>query len=56
MTGTGQGCVNQTGPFLWSAPSFDRIDLGWESCQTDDARNLWIDDVAISTTKIGCPP
>ena len=56
MTDTGQGCVNQPATFPWSAPSFERIDLGWESYQADDARTIWIDDVAISTEKIGCPP
>jgi hypothetical protein len=55
MTGTGQGCVNQAATYPWSAPSFDRIDLGWESYQADDARTIWIDDVAIGTEKIGCP-
>jgi hypothetical protein len=55
MNGTGQGCVNQPATFPWSAPTFDRIDLGWESYQADDARAIWIDDVAIGTQKIGCP-
>jgi hypothetical protein len=56
VTGTGQGCVNQPATFPWSAPNFERIDLGWESYQADDARTIWIDDVALSTEKIGCPP
>ncbi|HEY4104581.1 MAG TPA: hypothetical protein VGM44_11855, partial [Polyangiaceae bacterium] len=51
MNGTGQGCVHEDATFAWSAPSFDRIDLGFESYQADDARNLWIDDVAIGTQK-----
>ncbi len=55
MDGMGQGCVHQTEPYTWAAPSFDRIDIGWESYQADDARNLWIDDVAIGADKIGCP-
>ena len=55
MNGMGQGCVNQTDPYTWAAPSFDRIDLGWESYQADDARNLWLDDVAIGTERMGCP-
>lgn len=55
MNGTGQGCVHEDATFTWSAPSFDRIDLGFESYQADDARNLWIDDVAIGTQKLGCP-
>lgn len=55
MTTTGQGCVNQPAAFPWSAPTFDRIDLGWESYQADDARTIWIDDVAIGTKQLGCP-
>jgi hypothetical protein len=56
MTGTGQGCVNQPATFPWTAPRVERIDLGWESYQADGARTIWIDDVAISTQKLGCPP
>ena len=55
MTGTGQGCVNAAANYTWTAPTFDHLDLGWESYQTDDARTLWIDDVVVSKTKIGCP-
>jgi hypothetical protein len=55
-TGVGQGCVNQPASYTWTAPRFDRLDLGWESYQQDSARTLWIDDVAVGTTKLGCPP
>ena len=51
----GSGCVNQPATYQWTAPSFDRLDLGWESYQADSARTMWIDDVAISRTRIGCP-
>jgi len=56
VSGVGQGCVNQPATFPWTAPVFDRLDLGWESYQADDPRTFWVDDVAISTTRIGCPP
>ena len=60
VNGAGQGCVNQPGPpappFPWTAPTFDRLDLGWESYQIDGARTLNIDDVVVSRTPIGCPP
>jgi hypothetical protein len=60
VNGAGQGCVNQPGPpappFPWSAPTFDRLDLGWESYQIDGARAINIDDVVVSRTPIGCPP
>jgi hypothetical protein len=55
MTGTGQGCVNQGASFVWAAPTFQQIDLGFESYQRDDARVIWIDDVALSTQRVGCP-
>lgn len=55
MNGTGQGCSQQSASFRWAAPVFERIDLGWESYQADDARALWIDDVAIGAERIGCP-
>jgi hypothetical protein len=55
VQGVGQGCVHQDASFPWLAPSFERISLGWESYQADDARVMWIDDVALSTTRIGCP-
>lgn len=55
VTDTGQGCVNQSGSYVWTAPDFDRIDLGWESYQADDARTLTIDDVVLSESAIGCP-
>jgi len=56
MAGTGQGCVHQPASFTWLAPTFTRIDLGWESYQADGARNLWIDDVAIGKEqRLRCP-
>jgi hypothetical protein len=55
VTGTGEGCVNQPSNYVWAAPTFDRMDLGWESYQQDDARTIWIDDVVLSKTKVGCP-
>ena len=52
---TGSGCVNQPATYQWTAPNFDRLDLGWESYQADSARTMWIDDVAVSRTRVGCP-
>jgi hypothetical protein len=56
VTGVGQGCVNREPATPWTAPVFDRLDLGWESYQADEPRTFWIDDVVVSTTRIGCPP
>jgi hypothetical protein len=55
VVGQGQGCVSQGTEGKWIFPTFERLQLGWESYQTDDAREIWIDDVAIGTTQIGCP-
>ncbi len=55
MTGVGQGCVHQTTPFTWTAPTFDRLSLGWESYQTDVVRTIYVDDVVVSKMPIGCP-
>ncbi|MBV9949578.1 MAG: hypothetical protein JOZ69_22240 [Myxococcales bacterium] len=52
---TGDGCVNQPATYEWTAPSFQQIDVGWESYQADDARTIWIDDLAIGTASIACP-
>ena len=39
----------------WVAPTFTRLDVGWESYQADEARSIWIDDVVISSTEVSCP-
>jgi hypothetical protein len=53
VVGAGEGCGTATP--VWTAPTFDRMDIGWESYQQDTARTIWIDDFALSKTKIGCP-
>ena len=55
VMGTGEGCGHQPTGYTWTAPTFDRLDLGWESYQQDTARTIWIDDVVVSKTKVGCP-
>ena len=41
----------------WLAPpAFTTLHLGWESYQTSsNDRNLWVDDVAVATERVGCP-
>ena len=53
--GTGAGLRQPAATYVWTAPTFDRMDLGWESYQQDSARTIWIDDVVLSKTKVGCP-
>ena len=55
VSGVGQGCVNQPANYTWTAPTFADLELGWESYQQDDARTIWIDDVAIGTARLNCP-
>lgn len=55
ILGHGDGCLNAPTNFPWTAPTFASLDLGWESYQSDDARVVYVDDVALSTTRIGCP-
>jgi hypothetical protein len=52
---TGEGCVAPPMDQTWVAPTFERLNLGWESYQTDEARSIWIDDVVFSTEQVGCP-
>jgi len=55
VMGHSMGCVNQPANYTWTAPTFADLELGWESYQQDDARTLWIDDVAIGTQRLSCP-
>jgi len=55
IMGHSMGCVNQSADYTWSAPAFADLELGWESYQQDDARTIWIDDVAIGTQRLNCP-
>ena len=56
MAGTGEGCVHQPATFVWLAPAFSQLDVGFESYQADDERKMWIDDVAFGTAPLSCTP
>jgi len=56
VMGQGDGCLTQDTAGKWIYPSFSRLNLGWTSYQTDMPREVWIDDVAVGTSQIGCPP
>jgi hypothetical protein len=55
VNGTGQGCVSQSATYRWTAPNFEELEIGWESYQNDAARTLYIDDLVVSKTRVGCP-
>ena len=52
----GSGCIGHDLADKWIAPVFDKLYLGWEHYQQVSAREMWIDDVAIDTSRVGCPP
>ncbi len=56
-TTAGSGCLGNGVNGEWLAPpQFTTLHLGWEQYQqTNNATNLWVDDVAISTQRVGCP-
>jgi hypothetical protein len=56
-TTPGSGCLGNGVNGEWLAPpQFTTLHLGWEQYQqTNNATNLWVDDVAISTQRLGCP-
>jgi hypothetical protein len=56
-TTAGSGCLGNGVNGEWLAPpAFTTLHLGWEQYQqhTNDT-NLWVDDVVISTERVGCP-
>jgi hypothetical protein len=51
----GEGCIGHDLMDQWLAPTFQRMAVGWESYQMDDAREAFIDDVVFDDERIGCP-
>jgi hypothetical protein len=53
----GTGCLGDDLGGQWLAPpAFQSLYLGWERYQdTDNDQNVWIDDVVVSQTRVGCP-
>lgn len=56
VAGRGDGCMNASDDSPWTAPTFQELHLGWQAFQADAERTLWIDDVALNTTRVGCAP
>ena len=51
-TGT---CQNTSWSGVWEPPTFNRIGVGFQHYQQGGGE-LWIDDFAIDTKQVGCPP
>ena len=56
-TTAGSGCLGNGVGGQWLAPpAFTTLHLGWERYQQPtNAQNLWVDDVVVSTERVGCP-
>jgi hypothetical protein len=54
VDGGGMGCIGNDLNGKWILPVFDTLRLGWEHYQTSDPIDLWVDDVALDTQRIGC--
>jgi len=56
-TTAGSGCLGNGVNGEWLAPpAFTTLHLGWEQYQQNGIdTNLWVDDVVISTARVGCP-
>ena len=50
----GQGCIANGLGGRWVMPQFSSLRLGWEHYQTSIPIQMWVDDVALSTSRVGC--
>ena len=57
VVGTGTRCVNNGDLGKpWAGPAFANLMLGWQQYQgSNGALELWLDDVAVATQRVGCP-
>jgi hypothetical protein len=58
VNGMGTRCVaNADLGKPWTAPNFSFLSLGWQAYQASNGPlELWMDDVAVGTERVGCPP
>jgi hypothetical protein len=57
IIGTGTRCVN-SGDLgkPWTGPAYDTLALGWAQYQRSNGPlEMWLDDLAVSTQRLGCP-
>jgi hypothetical protein len=57
VVGMGTRCVNNADLGKpWAAPDFSFLSIGWQQYQgSNGPLELWMDDVAVGTQRIGCP-
>ena len=51
---SGQGCIANDLNGKWVMPVFSTLRLGWEHYQTSIPIELWVDDVALDVSRVGC--
>ena len=53
LEGKGEGCAESGTDGKWKFPVFENVLVGWVDYQTGGGdRNIWIDDIVISTNQI----
>jgi hypothetical protein len=56
IVGRGEGCIAHDLNDIWEAPAaFDTLRLGWEHVANTNQRDVWLDDIAVGASRIGCP-
>lgn len=55
VAGTGDGCVSRPNQ-PWHFPNFTRLEVGWQNYQLWTGQELWMDDFALGTSRLGCGP
>jgi hypothetical protein len=55
VVGIGGGCVTAPPGGIWQAPRFDKLMVGWYAQPFNQPIDLWIDDIAVGTERLGCP-
>jgi hypothetical protein len=50
----GTQCISDGTDGVWYYPTFESLNLGWREWWEAGTRELWLDDVALATERIGC--
>jgi hypothetical protein len=50
----GTQCISDGTDGVWYYPTFESLNLGWREWWEAGTRELWLDDVALGTERIGC--